>query len=198
MTTKRSTLTTDPLPAPVEPPIDPIPPLTDADRAWERLQGPGREKAQAEQAAVEAERRQRQDGAAELARALRETLAPLAAALAIAPPVFTHPTRERNLGVDLIRALDHVFQQRQVLVELQETAARTLSGAIDELTAPVLLPPERLEVYVKSLGTWRDRLMDIDGRLATQRRFYRELATVAAAAGSVVGAYRQWAEEAGR
>jgi hypothetical protein len=40
--------------------------------------------------------------------------------------------------------------------------------------------------------------MDIDGRRATQRRFYRELATVAAAAGSVVGAYRQWAEEAGR
>lgn len=194
MTTKRSMLTTDPLPAPVEPPIGPIPPLTDADRAWERLQAPAREKAQIEQAAVEAERRLRQDGAVMLARALLKTLDPVRAALATwraRPPAGGLPARMRAFGQILLDQIDAPIRHAGVLEALLGTE-RTLARLIGQLEAPALLEPAQLEATIATLHGLRGQLAGIPSGLLTHRRLCAEAVTACEGAQRLLSEHITW------
>jgi len=168
----------------------------DADAARTAFYQPAVEQAVAAQAEQESKRRQDQDRLATWARALERTLQPLVEALDVKPPPpVTVPERERQVGLDLTRALDHVFEQRQGLDALKAKATAWLPRLIAALEGP-LLEPAALRAHERDVSELHGALTGLEGRLATQRRHYRELATVAAKSGAVVEAYRAWAEEA--
>jgi len=170
----------------------------DADAARTAFYQPAVEQAVAAQAEQAAARRQDQDRLATWARALERTLQPLVEALEVKPPPqFSHPERERNLGLDLTRALDHVFEQRQGLVALKAKATAWLPRLIAALEGP-LLEPAALRAHERDVSELHGALTGLDAKLAAERRRYGELATVAAKSGAVVEAYRAWAEEASR
>jgi len=168
----------------------------DADAAKAAYFQPAVEQAVAAQAEQEAARRQDQDRLATWARALERTLSPLVEALEVKPPPpVTVPERERQVGLDLTRALDHVFEQRQELVALKGKATAWLPRLIAALEGP-LLEPAALRAHERDVSELHGALTGLDAKLAAERRRYGELATVAAKSGAVVDAYRRWAEEA--
>jgi hypothetical protein len=152
--------------------------VDDVDAAWEALEAPVREQAQAARAVQEAERRQRQDRAATVARALEARLEPVAAALLAwrsASASSSGPARQRVLSPILLEQLDRAIRPAGTLEVLLMESTSTLRRIQAELAGARLLEPAQLQAHIKMLDGLRGRFAGIPSTLADWRHV-REVA----------------------